>query len=354
MPATACTSSRITVSTPRQRVAGGGGQHQEQRLGGGDQDVRRPGGQRAALGRRGVAGADADPHLRLGQPQPHRLLPDAGQRTAQIALHVDREGLERGHVQHAAALLRVGRRRACDASRSSAARNAASVLPEPVGATTSTSEPSPMARHAPACAAVGAVNAPVNQRAGRGGEARRALMCGPDHAPIVHPPTDNGPDLRGHRVRARTAGGRGGAGRARRPRACADAWRRVTRDARMGARHWQYAELPGVDLLRARYVRHTFPRHTHDGLRHRARSPSGVEDVPATAAPCTRGPGTVVLINPETPHTGARRGARGLGVPHALPRPPISSRRSPPRPRTLRGTPGFTATGRRRPARGPA
>ncbi|CAM5739808.1 hypothetical protein SALBM311S_00357 [Streptomyces alboniger] len=30
------------------------------------------------------------------------------------------------------------------------------------------------------------------------------------------------------------------------------------------ARHWQYAELPGVDLLRARYVRKAFVRHTHE------------------------------------------------------------------------------------------
>ncbi|GGR24743.1 hypothetical protein GCM10010251_46040 [Streptomyces aurantiogriseus] len=36
-------------------------------------------------------------------------------------------------------------------------------MPEPVGATTSTSEPSRMACHAPAWAAVGAENAPVNQ-----------------------------------------------------------------------------------------------------------------------------------------------------------------------------------------------
>ena len=50
-----------------------------------------------------------------------------------------------------------------EVSWSSAARNAARVLPEPVGATTSTSEPSPMARHAPAWAAVGAEKAPVNQ-----------------------------------------------------------------------------------------------------------------------------------------------------------------------------------------------
>lgn len=35
--------------------------------------------------------------------------------------------------------------------------------------------------------------------------------------------------------------------------------------AREQARHWEHPGLPGVDLLRARYIRHTFPRHSHDG-----------------------------------------------------------------------------------------
>jgi hypothetical protein len=30
------------------------------------------------------------------------------------------------------------------------------------------------------------------------------------------------------------------------------------------ARHWRYDDLPGVDLLRARYIRKTFVRHTHE------------------------------------------------------------------------------------------
>ncbi len=41
-------------------------------------------------------------------------------------------------------------------------RNAASVLPEPVGAMTSVWSPPAMAAHASACAAVGAANVPVN------------------------------------------------------------------------------------------------------------------------------------------------------------------------------------------------
>ena len=48
------------------------------------------------------------------------------------------------------------------ASRSIAHRNAASVLPEPVGAMTSVSSPLPIARHACACAWVGTAKAPSN------------------------------------------------------------------------------------------------------------------------------------------------------------------------------------------------
>src|SRR5215471_7057419 len=48
------------------------------------------------------------------------------------------------------------------ASRSSAHRNAARVLPDPVGAITRVLSPPAMDDHAPACAGVGSVNAPVN------------------------------------------------------------------------------------------------------------------------------------------------------------------------------------------------
>src|SRR5690606_18052684 len=51
------------------------------------------------------------------------------------------------------------------------------VLPDPVGATTSTSEPSWMACHAPAWAAVGAENAPENQPRVAGEKPSRA-RCG--------------------------------------------------------------------------------------------------------------------------------------------------------------------------------
>ncbi|MFF1924315.1 AraC family transcriptional regulator [Streptomyces sp. NPDC058221] len=72
------------------------------------------------------------------------------------------------------------------------------------------------------------------------------------------------------------------------------------------ARYWQYAELPGLDLLRARYVRHAFPRHSHEGYVFGAVT-QGLEDVALPGETVHAGPGSVVMINPEVPHT-ARAG----------------------------------------------
>ena len=76
------------------------------------------------------------------------------------------------------------------------------------------------------------------------------------------------------------------------------------------ARHWQYEELPGLDLLRARYVRHTFPRHTHEGFVFGAVT-GGVEDVSMPEGNISARPGTVVMINPEVPHTARAGVAEG-------------------------------------------
>ncbi|MCP9957000.1 MULTISPECIES: helix-turn-helix transcriptional regulator [Streptomyces] len=68
------------------------------------------------------------------------------------------------------------------------------------------------------------------------------------------------------------------------------------------ARHWRYPEVPGLDLLRARYVRHSFSRHSHEGYVlcavHR-----GVEEVVLPQGTISAGPGTVVMIDPEVPHS---------------------------------------------------
>jgi AraC-like DNA-binding protein len=72
--------------------------------------------------------------------------------------------------------------------------------------------------------------------------------------------------------------------------------------AREQARHWEHPALPGVDLLRARYIRHTFPRHAHDGYVIAAVT-GGVEGIGLPDGAERAGAGSVVLINPETPHS---------------------------------------------------
>lgn len=73
------------------------------------------------------------------------------------------------------------------------------------------------------------------------------------------------------------------------------------------ARHWRHAQLPGLDLLRARYVRHAFPRHAHEGYVIAAVT-HGVEEVGFAHGSVRTGPGEVMMINPEIAHT-ARAGA---------------------------------------------
>ncbi|MEW1678020.1 AraC family transcriptional regulator [Streptomyces noursei] len=73
------------------------------------------------------------------------------------------------------------------------------------------------------------------------------------------------------------------------------------------ARHWRPPELPGLDLLRARYVGHSFPRHAHDGYVICVVT-SGVEAVGLRDGVVRAGPGGIVMLNPEVPHS-ARAGA---------------------------------------------
>nr|WP_238419457.1 AraC family transcriptional regulator [Streptomyces taklimakanensis] len=73
------------------------------------------------------------------------------------------------------------------------------------------------------------------------------------------------------------------------------------------ARHWRYDRLPDTDLLRARYVRHAFSPHAHDGYVIAAVT-GGVEEVGLPQGVLRAGAGSVVMINPEVAHT-ARAGA---------------------------------------------
>ncbi|MET9634816.1 AraC family transcriptional regulator [Streptomyces virginiae] len=107
------------------------------------------------------------------------------------------------------------------------------------------------------------------------------------------------------------------------------------------ARHWQYPELPGLDLLRAHYVRHTFPRHAHDGYVIAAVT-GGIEEVGLPGHIVRAGPGSVVLINPEVPHTARAGAPEGWAYATLYPSRGLIAEVAA-EIGTLRGTPGFTA-----------
>ncbi|MFG3085009.1 AraC family transcriptional regulator [Streptomyces parvulus] len=105
------------------------------------------------------------------------------------------------------------------------------------------------------------------------------------------------------------------------------------------ARHWQYAELPDVDLLRARYVRKTFVRHTHEHFVIAAIA-DGVEVFHHGGGDQYAGAGSLALVNPDTPHTGRAGVPEGWRYGAVYPAPDlvvgIAAETT-----TLRGTPGF-------------
>ena len=83
------------------------GEQQEQRLGGRDQDVARPLGEGAAVGRRGVPGADRDGDVRGLQAESNGGVADPDEGRAQVALDVDCQRLHRRDIEHPAALERL-------------------------------------------------------------------------------------------------------------------------------------------------------------------------------------------------------------------------------------------------------
>jgi hypothetical protein len=91
-------------------VAGVRREQQVERLGGGDEDVGRLALEAGAFACRRVAGAHGDGGDVVGVTARERDVGDAGERGAQVAFHVDGEGLERRDVEHAAAARRVGHR----------------------------------------------------------------------------------------------------------------------------------------------------------------------------------------------------------------------------------------------------
>ncbi|GGM08750.1 transcriptional regulator [Streptomyces fumigatiscleroticus] len=105
------------------------------------------------------------------------------------------------------------------------------------------------------------------------------------------------------------------------------------------ARHWRYAELPGVDLLRARYIRKTFVRHTHEHFVIAAIA-DGVEVFHCQGSDRYAGAGALALVNPDTAHTGRAGVPEGWRYGAVYPSPEVVAKIAA-ETTTLRGTPGF-------------
>ncbi|MBB1243153.1 AraC family transcriptional regulator [Streptomyces durbertensis] len=113
-------------------------------------------------------------------------------------------------------------------------------------------------------------------------------------------------------------------------------------DASVGewARHWQDARLPGIDLLRAHYVRQTFPRHAHEGYTLGAVT-GGVEEVGLPGGVERVGGGGLVMINPEVAHTARAGAPQGWTYATLYPTTGLVDEIAA-ETTTLRGTPAFT------------
>jgi AraC-like DNA-binding protein len=107
------------------------------------------------------------------------------------------------------------------------------------------------------------------------------------------------------------------------------------------ARHWQYAELPGVDLLRARYIRKTFVRHTHENFVIAAIA-DGVEVFHHRGADQYAGAGALALVNPDTTHTGRAGVPEGWRYGAVYPSPEVVAEIAA-ETTLIRGTPGFAS-----------
>ncbi len=105
------------------------------------------------------------------------------------------------------------------------------------------------------------------------------------------------------------------------------------------ARHWRYEELPGVDLLRARYVEKRFVRHTHEQFVIAA-VVDGVEVFHHGGADQYVGAGALALVNPDTPHTGRAGVPEGWRYGAVYPPAGLVARIAE-ETTALRGSPGF-------------
>ncbi|WP_019075587.1 AraC family transcriptional regulator [Streptomyces hokutonensis] len=107
------------------------------------------------------------------------------------------------------------------------------------------------------------------------------------------------------------------------------------------ARHWRYTELPGVDLLRARYISKTFVRHTHEHFVIAAIA-DGVDVFQHGGAEVSAGAGALALVNPDTPHTGRAGVPEGWRYAAVYPSPEVVAAIAA-ETTSIRGTPGFAS-----------
>ena len=152
---------------PEHAAAGLGAEQDVERLRRGHDDMRRAAAHALALGRWRVAGAHQGADLHVRQALSPQSLADPGERRFEVALDVVRERLQRRDVDDLG-LVGSWPSSPWRTSASIAARKAASVLPDPVGAAISVCRPAWIAGHASACAGVGAAKLRSNQAATAG------------------------------------------------------------------------------------------------------------------------------------------------------------------------------------------
>jgi AraC-like DNA-binding protein len=68
-------------------------------------------------------------------------------------------------------------------------------------------------------------------------------------------------------------------------------------------RYWRHPGLPDVELLKARFVRHSFDRHIHDTYTI-AVIESGIEEYAYRGGTRRAGPGQIAVVEPHEVHTG--------------------------------------------------
>src|SRR5262249_61281116 len=86
------------------------------------------------------------------------------------------------------------------------------------------------------------------------------------------------------------------------------------------ARYWRHAGVPGVDLLRARFVTHRYNKHAHETFTF-GLIEAGVEEVSYGGSPPPARPGGGAPLDPGMGPDGPARTAAGRAYPVRHPDP---------------------------------